>query len=146
VLFYQNKSIMEIIGVLISQPKPDAVAVGVLLLLFVVILPVLILIATGIHVSGNEKLSQNKVIRYLALESGKWNMADVMVVGILMTYIGLNGILKSQLSGLNLHSSSLNVTTVNQTGLQPGYIIFVAYVVYETVLKRILKRITSPEQ
>ncbi|QXV64158.1 paraquat-inducible protein A [Mucilaginibacter sp. 21P] len=143
VLFYQNKSIMEIIWVLLSQPKPDAIAVGILLLLFVVILPVLILIATGMYVSGNQRLSENKVVRYLALESGKWNIADVMVVGILMTYIGLNGILQSQLSGLNMHSASYNVSTVNQTGLQPGYLIFVAYVVYETVLKQILKRITG---
>ncbi|RYD88644.1 MAG: hypothetical protein EOP54_26910, partial [Sphingobacteriales bacterium] len=142
VLFYQNKSIMEIIWVLITQPKPDAVAVGILLLLFVVVLPVLILIATGIHVSGNTKLADNGVIRYLALESGKWNMADVMVVGIIMTYIGLNGILKSQLSGLNINSSSLTTETINQTALQPGYLIFATYVIYETVLRRFLKRLS----
>ncbi|WDF54374.1 paraquat-inducible protein A [Mucilaginibacter sp. KACC 22063] len=143
VLFYQNKSILEVIKVLLAQPKPDAIAVGVLLTLFVIILPVLILIATGIHVSCNEKLANNKVVRYLALESGKWNMADVMVVGIIMTYIGLNGILKSQLSGLNIHNSTLTLDTVNQSALQPGYLIFVAYVVYETILKRILKNVLN---
>jgi len=126
VLFFQSKSILEIIQALVSQPKPDAILVGVLLLVFVIVLPAVILIATGLHVLGGEKLAENKVIKYLAFESGKWNMADVMVVGILMTYIGLNGILKSQLSVLNIHNSFLTTVTTNHTSLQPGYLIFVA--------------------
>jgi hypothetical protein len=145
VLFFQSKSIWEIIHVLIDQPKPDAILVGVLLLVFVIVLPVLILIATGLHVLGSEKLAENKVVKYLAFESGKWNMADVMVIGILMTYIGLNGILKSQLSVLNIHNSFLTTVTTNHTSLQPGYLIFVAYVLYEIVLSSMFKQITSKQ-
>ncbi|QJD98375.1 paraquat-inducible protein A [Mucilaginibacter robiniae] len=143
VLFYQNKSLLEIIQVLVSQPKPDAVLVGVLLFLFVIVLPVLILIASGLHVLGNERIAENKVIRYLAFESGKWNMADVMVVGIAMTYIGLNGILKSQLGGLNIHNDMLTTVTTNNSSLQPGFLVFVAYVIYEIVLSKMLKQITN---
>lgn len=139
VLFFQSKSLIGIIHTLISQPKPDAVVVGWLIGLFVVLLPVLMLIATGLHVSCGARISDNKAIKYLAYEAGKWNMADVMVVGILMTYIGLNGILKSQLSGLNMHGQGLQLVTTNDSYLQPGYLVFVAYVVYETVLRRILK-------
>ncbi|MNT82162.1 hypothetical protein D3C72_2218500 [compost metagenome] len=68
-------------------------------------------------------------------------MADVMVVGIAMTYIGLNGILKSQLSGLNIKSETLNVVTANNSALQLGFFIFVAYVAYNIILSSILKRI-----
>ena len=69
-------------------------------------------------------------------------MADVMVVGILMTYIGLNGILKSQLKDLNLKNEFLETTSTNYTSLQPGYIIFVGYVVFAFMLSYFLKKIT----
>lgn len=142
VLFFQSKSIWGIITTLISQNKPDAVAVGILILLFVIVLPVVRLIFKGIHISTSKAIAENKVINYLAFESGKWDMADVMIVGMLMTYIGLNGILKSQLADLNIHNDLLTATTVNNTSLQPGYFIFAGYVVFEILLSYILKRIT----
>ena len=70
-------------------------------------------------------------------------MADVMVVGIMMTYIGLNGILKSQLSGLNMRGGALTLVTTNNSYLQPGYLVFVGYVIYETLLRKILKHVTA---
>ncbi|MCX2480189.1 paraquat-inducible protein A [Pedobacter sp. MC2016-15] len=143
VLFFQSKSIMGIVHTLIEQPKPDAVLVGILIMLFVIILPLLRMIAKGIVILGNEKLSQNKVVKYLTFELGKWDMADVMVVGIAMTYIGLNGILKSQLSNLNIDNEFLKTTTVNYTSLQPGFIIFVGYVAFEMVLTYRLNRIKA---
>lgn len=146
VLFFQSKSILDIVEVLIKQPKPDAIVVGVLMFVFIIILPLLRLIAKGIHVLSNDQLAKNKVLRYLTFELGKWDMADVMVVGILMTYIGLNGILQSQLSNLNIHNDFLTTTTVNDTSLQPGYFIFVVYVMFEMVLSYILKRITTDDE
>lgn len=145
VLFFQSKSILQIVGVLLNQAKPDAIVVGILMLVFIIILPVLRIIAKGIHLLSSKKLAENKVVKYLTFESGKWDMADVMVVGIVMTYIGLNGILKSQLSNLNIHSSLLTTTTANDTTLQPGYFIFVVYVVFEILLSYILKRMTNDE-
>ena len=144
VLFFQSKSIFNIVEVLLNQPKPDAVLVGILILVFVILFPVLKLVATGIHVLSTKKIAENKVVKYFAFESGKWNMADVMVVGILMTYIGLNGILESQLSNLNIKNSFLTATTVNYSSLQPGYFIFVGFVVYGIVLSAILKRLSQP--
>lgn len=142
VLFFQSKSILEIIETLVGQSKPDAIAVGIIILLFVIIFPVLKLVAGGIHILSSRKIAESKVVRYFTFHSGKWDMADVMVVGIVMTYIGLNGILKSQLVNLNLDYSALKSTTVNYSSLQPGFYIFVGYVVYEMVLYRILKRIS----
>jgi len=140
VLFFQSQSILGIIGTLVEQPKPDAVLVGVLLMLFVVVLPLLRLIARGLQVSCSELLGNSKVIRFLAFDLSKWDMADVMVVGIAMTYIGLNGILKSQLSGLNINTEALKVVTENNSALQLGFFIFVAYVAYNIILSSILKR------
>lgn len=142
VLFYQSKSILGIAKVLISQPKPDSISVGIIIMLFVIILPILRIAARGIHMLCKPFIAENKITRYLAFDSGKWDMSDVMVVGILMTYIGLNGILKSQLKELNLKNEFLETTSVNYTSLQPGYIIFVGYVAFAFILSYLLKKIT----
>lgn len=142
VLFFQSQSIFNIVQVLVKQPKPDAVLVGVLILVFVIVFPVLRLIATGIHILSTKKFEENKVVKYFAFESDKWSMADVMAVGILMTYMGLNGILESQLSNLNIQNRFLTTTTINNTSLQPGYFIFVGFVLYGLVLFAILKRMS----
>jgi Paraquat-inducible protein A len=142
VLFFQSKSILGIVGQLIKRSKPDALLVGMLILIFIVIFPVIRMIAKGVYVLSTKKIAENKAVRYLAFEAGKWDMADVMVVGILMTYIGLNGILKSQLSNLNIHNSAFTAITENNSSLQPGYFIFVIYVLFALVLSYILKRIT----
>jgi hypothetical protein len=140
-LFYQSKSIVEIIQTLVSQHKPDTVMVGVLMLLFIMILPVVRIVAKGIHILGHKALAENKAVLYFAFDSAKWDMADVMVVGILMTYIGLNGILRSELTEIEFHNSYLTTTTGNYTSLQPGYFIFVGYVVFATILAAILNHI-----
>ena len=146
VLFYQSKSILGIAQVLIAQPKPDAVTVGILIIVFVLILPLLRMAARGIHLLCRPSLSENKVTHYLAFESAKWDMSDVMVVGIAMTYIGLNGILKSQLSGLNIKNDVVTTATANYSSLQPGFIMFVGYVVLGIVLSYLLKTMNCGPQ
>jgi hypothetical protein len=141
VLFFQSKSITGIIQSLISQPKFDAILVGILILLFVVILPVLRMIGKGIIIWGKDRYADHKLVKFLAFDLSKWDMADVMVVGIAMTYIGLNEIIKSQLSDLNIQEELLSTVTQNNTSLQPGYYIFLAYVIYTSILSVILKRI-----
>ena len=69
-------------------------------------------------------------------------MADVIVIAILMTYIGLNGLLERQLASLNVKSDFLTILTTNNTALQPGYIIFISFVLYGLILSTILKFIT----
>lgn len=146
VLFYQSKSLVGVVRSLVAQQKPDAVLVGSLILLFVLFLPLLRLVAEGIYVLSPKKIARHPVVRYLTFELGKWDMADVMIVGLLMTYIGLNGILKSQLSGLNIHTGSLNVITDNGTSQQPGYFIFTGYVLFSLLLSYILKKVSPHDQ
>lgn len=142
VLFFQSKSIMDVVGVLIKQPDAQSISVGILILVFSILFPVLKLSSTGIHLLGKKKLAENKVIKYFAFQSGKWSMADVIVIAILMTYIGLNGLLQSQLESMNISSKFLTIITTNNTALQPGYIIFISFVLYGLVLSTILKFIT----
>lgn len=142
VLFFQSKSILDVVKVLIAQPEIDSVLVGILILIFSILFPVMKLSATGIHLLSKKKIAENKIIKYFAFQSGKWSMADVIVIAILMVYIGLNGLLDSQLRSLNIQSDLLTVITTNNTALQPGYIIFISFVLYGLVLSTILKFIT----
>lgn len=142
VLFFQSKSILDVVEVLIKQPAIDSILVGILILIFSILFPVMKLSSTGIHLLSKKKLAENKVIKYFAFQSGKWSMADVIVIAILMVYIGLNGLLERQLNNLNIKSDFLTILTTNNTALQPGYIIFISFVLYGLILSTILKFIT----
>ena len=142
VLFFQSKSIIDVVMVLIGGSGIDSILVGVLILIFSILFPVMKLSSTGIHLLGKKKLAENKVIKYFAFQSGKWSMADVVVIAILMAYIGLNGLLESQLKNLNIPVNSLTLISTHNTALQPGYIIFIAFVLFGLVLSTILKFIT----
>ncbi|WP_342644951.1 paraquat-inducible protein A [Mucilaginibacter sp. CSA2-8R] len=142
VLFFQSKSIMDVVHVLISQPKIDSILVGVLIMVFSILFPIIKLSSTGIHLLSKKNIAESKFIKYFAFQSGKWSMADVIVIAILMTYIGLNGLLESQLALFNIKSDALTIITTNNTALQPGYIIFICFVLYGLILSTILKFIT----
>ncbi|MFD0748509.1 paraquat-inducible protein A [Mucilaginibacter calamicampi] len=142
VLFYESKSILGVVKVLIEQPAVDAIAVGILILCFSILFPVLKLSSTGIHLLSRRSIAENRIVKYFAFQSGKWSMADVIVIAVLMTYIGLNGLLESQLAFLNVKSQDLTIITTNNTALQPGYIIFISFVLYGLILSTILKYIT----
>lgn len=142
VLFYESKSILGVVKVLIEQPAADSIAVGALILCFSILFPVMKLASTGIHLLSRKQIAENRFIKYFAFQSGKWSMADVIVIAILMTYIGLNGLLDKQLSELQIDGRNLTLITTNNTALQPGYIIFISFVLYGLILSTILKYIT----
>ncbi|SDZ90225.1 paraquat-inducible protein A [Pedobacter hartonius] len=142
VLFFQSKSILDVVEILVKQPEVDSILVGILILIFSILFPIMKLSSTGIHLLGKKKLAENKFIKYFAFQSGKWSMADVIVIAIMMTYIGLNGLLENQLSSLNIRSDFLTIITTNNTALQPGFIIFISFVLYGLILSTILKFIT----
>jgi uncharacterized paraquat-inducible protein A len=142
VLFYESKSIIGVVEVLFRQPAADSIGVGLLILCFSILFPLTKLASTGVHLLSKRKLAENRIIKFFAFQSGKWSMADVIVIAILMTYIGLNGLLDSQLAGLNIKTNDLALLTTNNTTLQPGYIIFISFVLYGLILSTILKAIT----
>ncbi len=142
VLFFQSKSILDVVRILMSGSGIDSIGVGVLILVFSILFPIMKLSSTGIHLLGKKSLAENKVIKYFAFQSGKWSMADVIVIAILMAYIGLNGLLESQLNQLKIPSDTLTLISTHNTALQPGYIIFIAFVLFGLTLSTILKFIS----
>ncbi len=145
VIFFQSKSIVDVVGVLIDTGRFDSVLVGFLILTFSIIFPIGKLLSTEFYLLGSEKMRKNKFIRFFAFKSGKWSMADVNVIAIFMAYIGFKGILDSQLSQLNMKTESLASISTNETSLQPGFILFVAFVLFGLILAVILQKITSIE-
>lgn len=146
VIFYQSKSILDVVHILIATGKADSIFVGSLILIFSVIFPITKLICTEIYLLGSEKVRANKFLDFFAFKSGKWSMADVMVVAIFMAYIGFKGILDSQMEHLNVKTKNLATIATNETSLQPGVILFVWYVIFGLVLGAILKKITLKEK
>ncbi len=146
VIFFQSKSILDVVHILVATNKPDSMAVGFLILIFSVVFPVAKLLSTKAYLLGNEKWKRNKFIYFFAFKSGKWSMADVMVVAIFMAYVGFKGILDSQLEVVNFKTDTLRSIATNETSLQPGFIIFLTFVLFSLILSVILKRITQIEK
>jgi len=142
VLFFQSKSIVDVVHILINTGKIDSMIVGVLILIFSILFPLTKLVSTGIYMLDKRKWAKNKIIHYFAFDSGKWSMADVLVIAILMTFIGFNGIVNSTLSDLNMNNGTITSITTNNTSMQPGYIIFIGFVLYSFTLSFILKNIS----
>lgn len=145
ILFFQSKSIIDVVVILFKNGKIDSVIVGVLILAFSVAFPLGKLISSGMYLL-NERVRANKVVYFFAFKSGKWSMADVMVVAIMLTYIGMNSILDSQLSVLNIKEDNITSIATNNTSLQPGYMVFVMFVLFALILSEILNRITKPKE
>ena len=142
VLYFQSKSIIDVVHILIQTGRIDSMIVGVLILIFSILFPVTKLLSTGIYMLDKRRWAKNKFIHYFAFESGKWSMADVLVIAILMTYIGFNGIVNNSLSDLNMDNGTITSITTNNTSMQPGYIIFIGFVLYSFTLSSILKNIS----
>lgn len=145
ILFYRSKSILEVVEILMKTKKFDSILVGVLILAFSVLFPTAKMIATEIYLFSKGKIKDNALIKWLTFKSGKWSMADVMVVAIFMAYVGFNGILDNQLSALDIKSDSLTSIATNQTALRPGFILFLTFVLFSLFLSALLKWVASKQ-
>jgi hypothetical protein len=141
VIFFQSKSIIDVVLLLIRTGKYDSILVGALILCFSVLFPIAKLLSTGFYLMGSRAWMKSKAVSYFAFHSGKWSMADVMVVAIFMAYIGFNGILNDQMTDLNMRTSAFTSIATNRTSLQPGYIVFVSFVLFGLILSQLLQTV-----
>jgi hypothetical protein len=127
VLYFKSKSILEVIYLMFTQGKVELVAVGLLVLLFSVLFPFSKLFCSLLTVF-NTRLAKAPIVRFMVSKTGKWSMADVMVIVIFMAYLGFSGILTEQLDQLQHISSSMDILTTNESTLQLGFYMFTAFV------------------
>ncbi len=137
VLFFQSKSILEVVDLLLSGKNWDGKMVGYLILAFSILFPILKTIATFL-LCYMEGLSKSKLVKKLVFTLGKWSMADVFVVGLFMAYIGFNTLVQSQLLDLNNPSESFDIVTHNKTVLRPGALFFTAFVLVSLCLSSLI--------
>jgi len=128
VLYFKSKSILEIVQIMLLQGSADVLIVGLLVFLFSVLFPLLKLFCSCLYLYV-QKLRKSPFIQFIVFKTGKWSMADVMVIAIFMAYIGFSGILNEQLNHLDDLTSSVEVLTTNETQLQTGFFLFTAFVV-----------------
>ncbi len=126
ILFYQSKSILEVIRILLQTGEAQSLLVGALLLLFSVCFPFSKLVSSLILVK-KPNLLKNKLLYFLAFKSSKWSMADVMVVAIFMTYISFKGVVTNQLGKLESASSSIEILTTDYSAFGDGFLFFLTF-------------------
>lgn len=145
VLYFQTKSILDVFWVMMADKTVQMKFVGLLMITFSIFFPVLKILSSLAYYYNYRKAQENKWIQFFVLKSGKWSMADVMVVAIFMAYIGFNGIITGQFGKMNTTTEELVILTTNGTSLQPGYYLFLTYALLALFLSGFLTRI-SPER
>ena len=134
VIFFKSKSISDLVQLLLESDEIKMIFVGVLLVMFSVIFPTLKLVSTYLYFYSRSFIGNNAIVRFFALRSTKWSMADVMVVSIFMAYLGLDSMIENELKKLVEQSAPVNVITSNGTDLQVGFFLFLGFVFTSFVL------------
>lgn len=140
ILFFQSKSVLDVFWIMFTHKDLQMKLVGVLLVSFSVVFPVIKMISTLFYYFDYCSGRKNKIVNFFVIQSGKWSMADVMVVAIFMAFIGFNGIINSQLGQIRNYTDDLDIITTNGTKLLAGYYLFLAYVILAMFFTLILKK------
>ncbi|MHB8535077.1 MAG: paraquat-inducible protein A [Sulfuricaulis sp.] len=142
VLYFQSKSILDVFWIMITHKAMQMKLVGAMLVTFSIIFPVLKLLSTLGHYFNYRHARENPVIKFFVFNSGKWSMADVMVIAIFMAYVGFNEIITNEFGKLKSagQEQNLMLLTTNATSLQPGFYLFLTYTLLALFLSVFLAR------
>jgi hypothetical protein len=144
VLFFQSKSIAEVVQLLLVNGDLPLILVSFLVFSFSILLPAMKLTLTLVAVFRN-RLPRSKVWQAVLFRSAKWSMADVLVVALFMAFIGFSGVINNQLTQIERGSATLEVFTTNQSTLRLGFYMFTAYALAGLLLSERLKKVIRTE-
>lgn len=130
IIYFRSKSITDVVWMLIQDGSIPMIIVGVLIFSFSIIFPTLKLISSLGYQLGNDRIKSNTWIRWFVFHSGKWSMADVIVVAIFMAYIGMNSIVRTQMDNLSMGPGPVEINTSNGTQLLSGFYLFLSYCLF----------------
>jgi Paraquat-inducible protein A len=139
VLYFQSKSVLEVFHALIAKGRPDMWIVGVLVLMFSIVFPILKILTSALCLYKPALLRENRVARFLALESSKWSMADVMALAIFMAFVAFNGLIANTMGGLQETGAQLAIPT-DSSKILPGYYLFIGFCMASLLLSKKLER------
>jgi hypothetical protein len=138
VLYYKSKGILEVVRMMFAGTRLDMIFVGVLVLLFSVLFPISKLAATILYTFDDSR-RDNRFINFMVFKTGKWSMADVMVVAIFMAYIGFSGIITEQLKQIEGIALNVDILTTNKSSLQAGFFSFTSFSVLSLLVSHKLQ-------
>lgn len=138
IIYFQSKSITDVVRLLWQEGSIQMIFVGFLIFLFSIIFPAAKLISSLLYTQGGETMKSNRLIRFFVFKSGKWSMADVMVVAIFMAYVGFNGIVGGELHRLSESADPIEIFTTNGTTLLGGFYLFLCFCLSSLVLSELL--------
>jgi hypothetical protein len=139
VLYFQSKSVLEVFRALVTTGRPDMWVVGVLVLMFSVVFPILKLTASTLCLYRPGLALENRLVRFFALESSKWSMADVMALAIFMSFVAFNGLIPHAMGGLEGSGAQLTIPT-DASKILPGYHLFIGFCLASLFFSRKLSR------
>lgn len=140
VLYFQSKSVTDLVRVLAQTGEADLILVAFLVALFSVVFPLAKVAASFLYYWDVRGLRASPLVRFFALKSGKWSMADVLVIAMFMAFVGFRGLVSSQLSHLSRTGGTAEVLTTNGTLLQAGFYLFLAFTIASMVVSTLLDR------
>jgi len=143
VLYFQTKSVLDVFWIMITHADIQMKIVGILMVLFSVVFPVVKLISSIVYYFNHWKSRDNAIIQFFVLKSGKWSMTDVMIIAIFMAYIGFNGVISSQFGKMHSADDEIVLLTTNGTSLQPGFYLFLGYTMLALFLSEFLTKKTA---
>lgn len=140
VLFFQSKSILEVVQILVAGGDPKLTTVGLLILLFSILFPLgKILLTASWLCHAPMRRRDHPLVHFLVFRSAKWSMADVMVISIFMAYLGFDGVLDNQLNQLARQQGNLQVITTSSSELQLGFYYFTAFCVLGLIISQLVQ-------
>ena len=129
VFVFEYKSIADVIEHLWNTGEAKLILVAVLLTTFSIIFPTAKAAATWAYWRNNARgLPVSPWVEIGALKLGKWSMADVFIVALFMGWLGVDGLINSQLEQVEGQSDWVNVLTTNGTHLEIGFFVFLSFV------------------
>ena len=139
VIYYQSKSILQVTKTLLRGRGADLKIVGYMILLFSIIIPFIKLLLSSLFLFS-KKVSQSRLAKGIIFHLGKWSMADVFVVALFMSYIGMNGLITAQLGDIARNETGFAIETLNYSRLAPGALFFTSYCIISIILGILINR------
>jgi hypothetical protein len=138
-LYFRSKNVLEVFQTLIEMGRPEMSIVAVLVLLFSVVFPVLKMLALSASLFRPAILRTSRIVKFLAFDSSKWSMADVMAVAIFMSFVAFNGLIGSAMQDVMSAGGQLAIPT-NSSKILPGYYLFIGFCLASIFLSKKLER------
>jgi len=142
VLYYRSKSVLELVSILFSNLSFDLILVGFLVVLFSVIFPLMKLIF-GIMMLYKPNLESKKFVRTLVFKTAKWSMSDVFVVSMFMAYLGISGMIGSQMGKIENSIVDNELIAMDDSEIGIGFYCYLIFVLLGILISSKIKRMSN---